>query len=501
MDSPSSVAGMDATPSATPNSRFQSLPVELLIQIMSHISDCPTLGGFLATIPQFGSIFDKYQGEILPSVLATSPTSQIGQLSVRVMTFRRAHPCRTHPDRLVLWPDAMAEKIKPALICRDATTPPSDDDSEDGFFGDHCDETPATDYEMSRLPFIGNPVPLLLDISEVAVGIEQILRSFAQRRILGPSAKLKRPLSSSEALRIRRALWRFQLCYELCHGEGAPCLKLQCMQRRDPTDFVKQEVASTTPQSTQSNDHLRLFAHHWDGLSELTTAAKQRWLFGHPDGFYRHDDTRPIHEQPKPVGHVHNFIQQLCIWEIEEIDAVRHHIAAEVNALQYRRCMGENVDLSAQPHLIQRIAHDLDHWHEAYLNPTDHILVAKWRLRNYLGQVSKHWPENGEANKSNTKHRSRMSARFQKMCGWCMWDESRLSDRGLLCEDIFEAEKTGLECIAAQQTPADQWVAAQWEKDIEVGRDKQGRKKPGALYKEEEDRADIVRFLNSREMI
>lgn len=65
-----------------------------------------------------------------------------------------------------------------------------------------------------------NPVTMLLDISSIYESIELLVEILAFTRITLPSKNPHYQPSPTELCRIRRAFWRFQLCYELCHPEG-----------------------------------------------------------------------------------------------------------------------------------------------------------------------------------------------------------------------------------------------------------------------------------------
>ncbi|KAL2058976.1 hypothetical protein ABVK25_000268 [Lepraria finkii] len=78
-----------------------------------------------------------------------------------------------------------------------------------------------------------------------------------------------------------------------------------------------------------------------------------------------------------PAALLQDFLNTLTVWEIEELDAVRSHIRAEVNAVQRNRIAGASSDdLTDQPLLLQKKIRDLDYWRSEPHLPTDHLLVV-----------------------------------------------------------------------------------------------------------------------------
>lgn len=76
-----------------------------------------------------------------------------------------------------------------------------------------------------------------------------------------------------------------------------------------------------------------------------------------------------------PAALLQDFLNTLTVWEIEELDAVRSHIRAEVNAVQRNRIAGASSDdLTDQPLLLQKKIRDLDYWRSEPHLPTDHLL-------------------------------------------------------------------------------------------------------------------------------
>ena len=79
----------------------------------------------------------------------------------------------------------------------------------------------------------GVPMATLRDISDVSHSIEILVRDFAHSRIAIPSKEPDDSISPTELCHIRRAFWRFQLCYELsgsressaapARQQGPPC--------------------------------------------------------------------------------------------------------------------------------------------------------------------------------------------------------------------------------------------------------------------------------------
>ena len=78
-------------------------------------------------------------------------------------------------------------------------------------------------------PFYRNLLfTVLKAIAELEESIELLSESFARRRVLDRNQEHESQISPSELHRIRRAFWRFPLCYNLAHPqypatlEGSP---------------------------------------------------------------------------------------------------------------------------------------------------------------------------------------------------------------------------------------------------------------------------------------
>lgn len=159
---------------------------------------------------------------------------------------------------------------------------------------------------------------------------------------------------------------------------------------------------------------------------------------------------------------------------VEEIQAVRFHLASLINTFQYHG-QGTAFRLSCQPVLLQRLLEDLDHWREDQDNPVDHLLVAELRSDRDESLI---------ANK--------------EQWGWGMWDAERLSKRGLKpgTPYLFArllSDKKFRECEDTQFTYIDRWVAEKYMDDVRPVEEEKRQQEEKA--KQEEEKAQEKHYL------
>ena len=222
-------------------------------------------------------------------------------------------------------------------------------------------------------------------------------------------------ISPTEWYRIQRAFWRFQLCYELAHA--APSAG---------TIPTKKDRSSKVPDRWQR----RYFQHRR----------------------YYPEETQPmpnwVQNRGLPPGELlTDYLNTLTSWEIEELDAARFHVRAEVNRFQYHRVAGAEAgeDLGEQDLLLQRLVRDLDYWNEDPHLPTDHFLVVDFfhPAIEAAHRVSTVWTDiPSPANEPNITSGPNCTMALQlaqmiayqnyESWGWSMWDSARASKRGIL---------------------------------------------------------------------
>ena len=160
---------------------LQELPVELLVRVMKHLPDMAPLSRLFTAYPKTPETFIGASNDIFASIVNNmSPELRNSALDVLVTRSRS----RIHPRH-------MTHFIKYCL----------DDKTYHGGLR-------LRNYSLSAL----------LDLIERSGSIESLSQSFARDRILVPCQQQQSmQLSPVELRRIRRSLWRFQLCYHMCH--------------------------------------------------------------------------------------------------------------------------------------------------------------------------------------------------------------------------------------------------------------------------------------------
>ena len=140
------------------------------------------------------------------------------------------------------------------------------------------------------------PIATIHDIWSISVDIEALVQDFAETRIVKPSGQPERSPSSTALHCIRRAFWRFQLCYELVHAE-------ECMPSR----------AEDQTQSQPS----RRYLHYRNHQVAKPCFPSTGWLCKHAG------------KTPRTLRFcMHNTPARA----VEEIGAVRFHLASLINA-------------------------------------------------------------------------------------------------------------------------------------------------------------------------
>ena len=149
----------------------------------------------------------------------------------------------------------------------------------------------------------------------------------------------------------------------------------------------------------------------------------------------------------QPVAVLRDYLNTLTDWEIEELDAARFHVRAEVNRFQYHRVAGASAgeDLAGEDLMLQRLVRDLDYWNEDPGLPTDHFLVVDFHQPAIIParQVSTVWTDVPSlANESNITEGPNLTMTLQlaqligyqnhEPWGWSMWDSARALKRGIL---------------------------------------------------------------------
>ena len=349
------------------------LPAEIHVVIMERIPDFASLNNFMIAFPRMALIFKHLQRQILTGVLKLSGLSlQLQKIITAIMVLRDKYPATPCPPK--------------------------------AFFDLYLDRK---DHPVDMMEF-DDPNGMLRDIARITESIEKCVESFARMRILVHNVK-SIPVSSTESYRVRRAFWRFQLCYELSHPGGSVDVKHNDeAPKRGTRRYVEIEDVVLRPLSMEN------------------------WLVS------RGKPQAPL---------LRDFLQTLSFWEIEEINVARFHLTTQVNAFQRKRIAGTPNDLRNHNSLLQRLVMDLDNWHADPENPRDHLLVTS--LRVFQGNPGlRHdpvWPGNPlEVASKNVEPNTLNGLNYEKaQWGWCMWDVHRLGACGFQGFDIFEEAWSG----------------------------------------------------------
>ena len=237
----------------------------------------------------------------------------------------------------------------------------------------------------------------------------------------------RRSASSTELRRIRRAFWRFQLCYDMCQPERAPS---EAEGAKYPHAMIQKPCSPGTG--------------------------------------------RPRHTGEKPKDFLDEFTQSLSYWEAEKFDAVRSYLRCLINNLRHG-AHSDPSQLRSQPALIQRLLNDSGYWRQVGEKQLDHVLVADLPLGRSQCQLSpERWPYLGIANEANFYFELFTSL---TLLGWRMWDEERLVMRALVYDWVGDCPLAGVDLLfgepvvegeEAQSKCLNRWVAEVCQTDDEL---------------------------------
>ena len=382
---------------------LRDLPAEIYVVIMERIPDFASLDNFIIAFPRMALIFKNFQKQIFIGVLRSSGLSlQLQKIVTAIMVLREKHP--------------------------ETPCPPK------AFFNWYLDRK---DHPVDMMKF-DDPIGMLHYIARTTESINEYVESYVRMRILVIDMK-EFPLTDSESYRVRRAFWRFQLCYELTHPGGSVDVR---HNDEAPERWTRRYVG--------------------DKMVIPAALTMKGWLF--------------CHEEPQaPL--LKDFLQTLWWWEIEEINAARYHLTTKVNAFQYNRIAGTSDDLRNQNSLLQRLVMDLDNWHADSENPKDHLLVTNLIVSQrdpYLCHDPVWLGIPLEATNINIDPIDLQFQGARAQWGWCMWDVHRLRVCGFI-EDrwsitiptVFGNTKGILEFVDSQFSAIDNEVSERFRRQFQ----------------------------------
>lgn len=326
-----------------------------------------------------------------------------------------------------------------------------------------CREIQASANPPAEDPYVNvDHVEILSGIAHMAESIYYFAATFARTRILCPSGHPQDQLSAAEEHRILRAFWRFQQLYESNYpddpGRGKGSKRFVCGRR-------------------------------WPNSG---ADPGEQWLRGSAIRAYSNS---LLHWGCDPPSE----------WEIDEVDAVRDYLRAEVNGVQIGRqhCCETTVTdlLQRQPVLVQELIRDIENWgtDPRISSPEDHLLVAdlvEGSSRRYSRRSPDPDPP-AEANAAHIDTHERLfikerqdSSEIHEQWGWCMFDRERLIRCGLLPKGgvphvngngnlkdrirmlkLLESVKgPHQECYARLKNGLDPRIQAQFDADVALGK-------------------------------
>lgn len=392
---------------------LQALPAEILLEITKYITDFPSLNGFLTLIAVHNrgvSFLEDFRTEVFANVIRAGREHNLLRVVTAVMTLRN-----DSTTKRILSVEGSMERASENFLYKYLR---SDDRERDG--------------KPHYLQLFSDPIATIHDIGSISEDIEALVQDFAETRIVKPSQQPERPPSSAELYRIRRAFWHFHLCYELIHAE--------------------ESMPSGADDEAQSQ-RSRRFVHYRKYQFREPCFPNTAWLYGHKGRKLSRTMRSCLHVIPSLV--------------VEDIEAVRLHLASLVNAFQYQDQGNTTSLLSWQPSLLQRLIKDLHHWREDKANPVDHLLVADLRSKHDLSPLAD-----------------------KEQWGWAMWDAERLTKRGLNSDSESKrsrrkSDKAFRECEDAQSTFIDRWVVEKFREDVRSAKEKAKREEQKRSEKEE----------------
>ena len=165
---------------------------------------------------------------------------------------------------------------------------------------------------------------LLQDVSAISESIDDLAKSYVKR-------EGSRLASTTEFDRVREAIWRFQLCYEICHPEGHVTLT-----ERDPS--LQAQVDRYVPCSTEG------FCS-----SPLTTGdSPEEKRASDLDGKY------------KTYFQLHTYLQQTSVLDLNGIRVIRKYIVSSISKLQVHDDRTGGIrQINTKSTLLKRYLYDL----------------------------------------------------------------------------------------------------------------------------------------------
>ena len=390
---------MALSPAKSSCRSLQILPLEILLEISEYFLDFASLNGLFTLLTahyQGISFIQNFQSKIFANVIRFSGEDQITRIVTAVMSLRN--------DTTIGRP----------------------------FLKDGLDELDfvwkyllSPDIERARkppyLPRFSDPMATIRDICQISEDIEKLVKVFLNACVIKPSGQeYALPVSSTELYRARRAFWRFQLCYDMCHAENPV-----------PYGFDSE---------------------HGSPLVRRFPFYRTRRI--HMLGFLDIDRLEPTN--PILQDFLTFFLRNISGQEVGELDTVHYYLALLISKL---RCRGHRNSsrLKSQPALLQRLINDFGHQRDEKSYPI--AFMRELELRYGSVRFNLHGG-----------HVFMSCVLSDKNWGWRIWGEDRLAMRSLSSLTGFNGaafKKKLQECKDAQSTYLDYWVSGIYCENVE----------------------------------
>ena len=401
---------MALSPTRSSCASLQTLPLELLLEISKYFLDFPSLNGLFTLLTahdQGVSFIQNFQSTIFANVIRFDREDQITRIIIAVMSLRNdttiGHPfSKDGLDELdFVWKYLLSPDSKSAR-------------------------------KPHYLPWFSDPIATVRDICQISEDIEKLIQVFLNACIIKPSGQEDAlSVSSTELYRTRRAFWRFQLCYDMCHADDLV-----------PYGFESQHASPLAG----------LFPCYW---------SRQIYVLGFLDTT-RLEPTNPI-----LPDFLTFLLRNTSGQEVEELDTVHDYLALLINKLQSGGGHKNSSRLRSEPALLQRLINDFSHRQDEEADEkVDPIAFMRNEIR-YGGARFALYRDNRRRPGFQALNEAIISngpSISDKNWGWRIWDQDRLAMSSLSSLTGFngiEFRKILRECEEApeaQSTYLDYWV-------------------------------------------
>ena len=394
---------MASSPAKSSCRSLQTLPLELLLEISRYLLDFASLNGLFTLLTahyQGVSFIENFQSSIFANVIRFNREDQITRIVTAVMSLRNDTTIGRSFSK-----DGLDELnfVWKYLLSPDPK----------------CIRTPH------YLPRFSDPIATIRDICQISEDIEKLVQVFLNACVIKPSGQEDAlPISSTELYRARRAFWRFQFCYDMCHADNPV-----------PYGFDS-EYGSPLVKRFPCYRTRRIHMLRFLDINRL-------------------EPTNPI-----LPDFLTSFLRNTSGQEVEELDTVHYYMALLISKLQ---CGGHrnSARLKSQPALLQRLINDFGHQRDEKLYPIAFMRELEIRYGGARFALYRGNERRSRIKAPNESIISWVPSISDENWGWHMWDEDRLAMRSLRSLTGFNGaafKEILRECKDAQSTYLDYWV-------------------------------------------